>query len=894
MAAHAQPDAEAADGSSAEVGHDGSTPGHDESTVGHDGLIKVRGATEHNLRRLDVDLPRDRVVAFTGVSGSGKSSLAFATVYAEAQHRYLESVAPYARRLIDQGTAPKVGSITGLPPAVALRQQHSSGSSRSTVGTVSRVSNLLRMLYSRAGSYPPGRTPEELAGTFPRDAAPLDSDAFSPNTAAGACPSCAGLGRLHTVVVDRLVGDDSLSIRDGAIAAWPGAWQGKNYRDILAELGVDIDAPFRTLPAASREWLLTTEEQPTVTVHPVREAHRITRPYKGTYQSPRSWVLHTFATTKAAHLRAKAASFMTEETCPACHGKRLNARALEVTVAGRDIAAATAMPLTRLAAFLRSARTHPDTAALPPERRQAARTLITGLGEQLDALIGLGLGYLATARTTASLSAGELRRLHLATQLRSGLFGVLYVLDEPSAGLHAADTELLLTALRRLKGAGNSVFVVEHNAQVLGAADWVVDLGPGAGRHGGQVLFNGPAGQLRQVPESVTARYLPPSTPVAPGPDRPRTPRGWLRLTGVTGHNLHELSAGFPLGALTAVTGVSGSGKSTLVGRALAGAVRAHQHADGEPPPLPDDEDGEEDGGAPAADPADRVTVRSGEGLQHIDRLVVVDQKPIGRTPRSNLATYTGLFDSVRKLFAAQPEARRLGHTASRFSFNVAQGRCPNCLGDGVVSVELLFLPTEAAPCPVCHGARYNPETLTVRYRDRSVADVLAMSVEEAREFLHEVQPAARILDLLADIGLGYLTLGQSATTLSGGEAQRIKLVSELHRAPRGHTLYLLDEPTSGLHPADVDLLLGQLQRLVDAGNTLVLVEHDLRTIAAADWVIDLGPGAGDEGGRVIAEGHPRDLAGQGAGPTAHHLRRHLDARSGAGSHAPSDARPGT
>ncbi|MET9127103.1 excinuclease ABC subunit UvrA [Streptomyces sp. NPDC004528] len=860
-----------------------STPSHPETVdAGDDGLIKVRAAEEHNLRHVDVDVPRHRVVAFTGVSGSGKSSLAFATIYAEAQQRYLDSVAPYARRLIDQGAAPRVGSITGLPPAVALRQQHSGGSTRSTVGTVSRVSNVLRMLYSRAGSYPAGRTPEDLAGTFPRDAAPLDSDSFSPNTAVGACRTCSGLGRLHAVDDDKLVGDDSLSIREGAIAAWPGAWQGKNYRDILAVLGVDIDVPFRTLPAARREWLLTTDEQPTVTVHPVRDAHRVARSYQGTYMSPRKWVLHTFATSKAAHLRAKAASFMTENLCPTCHGKRLNPEALEVTIAGHDISVATSMPITQLSAFLETARDHPDTLSLPAERRQAAQALISGLQDHLATLIDLGLGYLATGRATSTLSSGELQRLHMATQLRSGLFGVLYVLDEPSAGLHAADTELLLTALRRLRGAGNSVFVVEHNAQVVESADWIVDMGPGAGCHGGRVLYNGPAADLHEVRDSVTAQYLQPDAPAVPGPEEPRRPQGWLRLHGVTGHNLQDVDADFPLGTLTAVTGVSGSGKSTLVRRALADTVRDHLHAEetaeGLARPASSGETAdEEEHDTPVWDlEGDRVTVRASSGLRHIDRLVVVDQKPIGRTPRSNLATYTGLFDSVRKLFAAQPTARELGYTASRFSFNVAQGRCPHCLGDGAVSIELLFLPTETSPCPVCEGARYNPGTLVVRYRDRTIADVLGMSVEEAYDFLHDVQPAARILKLLTDIGLGYLTLGQSATTLSGGEAQRIKLVSELHRAPRGHSLYLLDEPTSGLHAADIDLLVPQLQRLVDAGNSVVVVEHDLRTVAAADWVLDLGPGAGDHGGRIVAVGRPDDIARKGGTPTADHLARRL------------------
>jgi excinuclease ABC subunit A len=852
-----------------------------------DPLLRVRDASEHNLRHVDVDIPRDRIVAFTGVSGSGKSSLAFATVYAEAQQRYLESVAPYARRLIEQGTAPRVGEISGLPPAVALRQQHGGASSRSTVGTVSRVSNVLRMLYSRAGTYPAGRGPGELAGSFPRDAAPLDSDAFSPNTAAGACPTCHGLGRLHSVDVGLLVGDPEASIREGAIAAWPGAWQGKNYRDILATLGIDVDVPFRLLPIDQREWLLTTEEQPVVTVEPVREAHRITRPYQGTYMSPRSWVLHTFASTKSASLRAKAASFMTDEICPTCGGRRLNPEALAVTFGGIDIAEASTLPMTQLAAFLGAARSHPDTKALPAERRQAAEALVSGLETHLRTLTDLGLGYLATGRTTATLSGGEFQRLHLATQLRSGLFGVLYVLDEPSAGLHPADTALLVGALRRLRAAGNSVFVVEHNPQVIAAGDWIVDLGPGAGKHGGRVLYSGAAAGLAdEAPESATALYLGPDAPGVPRPARPRTPAGRLRLLGVTGHNLHELDVSFPLGTLTAVTGVSGSGKSTLVQRALAETVRRYLRTDGAPDggaaEAEEAADGDEDEEQPEGlFDEDRVAVAAAEGLEGVDRLVRVDQKPIGRTPRSNLATYTGLFDSVRKLFAAQPEARKRGYTASRFSFNVAQGRCPHCQGDGVVSIEMLFLPTETAPCPVCKGARYNPETLEVTVDGATIADVLALSVEDAVVFLREVPNAARILGLLADIGLGYLTLGQSATTLSGGEAQRIKLVSELYRAPRGHTLYLLDEPTSGLHPADVDLLVGRLQNLVDAGNTVIVVEHDLRTVAAADWLVDLGPGAGAEGGRVVAEGVPAEVARAGGSLTAEYLRAYVERRGG-------------
>jgi excinuclease ABC subunit A len=835
------------------------TPDHDQHRDhDHDPMIRVHDATEHNLRHVDLAVPRDRVVAFTGVSGSGKSSLAFSTIYAEAQRRYLESVAPYARRLIDQAAAPHVGGVTGLPPAVALRQNHGGGSARSSVGTVSRVSNVLRMLYSRAGTYPPG-------------AEPVDSDWFSPNTAVGACPTCHGLGRRYRVDEAKLVGDDSLSIRDGAVAAWPGAWQGKNYRDILGELGVDIDAPFRTLPAEQRHWLLTTEEQPVVTVHPVREAHRITRPYQGTYMSPKSWVLHTYATTKSAPLRAKAASFLIQEPCPTCDGRRLNRFALSVTIAGSDISRAAALPLDDLAELLRRARVHPDTAALSPARRQAAEALIGNLEEHLTTLIELGLGYLSTDRATTTLSGGELQRLHLATQLGSGLFGVLYVLDEPSAGLHPSDTELLLTALRRLRAAGNSVFVVEHDPAVIADADWLVDLGPGAGRHGGRVLYSGPEAGLADVAESATARYLFGRAPDV-RPATTREPTSWLTLYDVTRHNLDRLTARFPLGTLTAVTGVSGSGKSTLVGQVLAATVRGHLGTAAEQ--TPDAEASEEE--AAGLDDDRIVAIPKADGLAAVHRLVQVDQKPIGRTPRSNLATYTGLFDSVRKLFAAQPLAKQRGYTASRFSFNLPDGRCPNCQGEGEVSVELLFLPTESAPCPVCSGARYNPETLEVLVDGKSVADVLALSVEDALPFLHDLPVARRILGLLDDIGLGYLTLGQSATTLSGGEAQRIKLVSELHRARRGHTLYLLDEPTGGLHPADADLLLARLQDLVDQGNTVVVVEHDLRVVAAADWLLDLGPGAGAAGGRIVAQGTPAQVFAGGTGLTARFLAQYV------------------
>ncbi|GAA4810294.1 excinuclease ABC subunit UvrA [Streptomyces ziwulingensis] len=767
----------------------------------HDPYVRVRGAREHNLKGVDVDVPRDVVAAFTGVSGSGKSSLAFGTIYAEAQRRYFESVAPYARRLIHQVGTPKVGEITGLPPAVSLQQRRSAPTSRSSVATVTSLSNSLRMLFSRAGSYPPG-------------AERLDSDAFSPNTAAGACPECHGLGRVHRTTEDLLVPDPGLSIREGAVAAWPGAWQGKNLRDVLDALGHDVDRPWRELPAEEREWILFTDEQPVVTVHPVREAGRIQRPYQGTYLSARRYVLKTFAGSRSPALRAKAETFLSSAPCPLCGGGRLRPEALAVTVGGRTIAELAALPLTELAAAL-------------PRAGETARVLTDDLLSRIGPVVELGLGYLSLDRSTPTLSAGELQRLRLATQLRSGLFGVVYVLDEPSAGLHPADTEALLTVLKRLKAAGNSVFVVEHHLDVVRGADWIVDVGPRAGDHGGRVLYSGPVPELAQVRESATARYLFASSP-APVRE-PRTPRGTLKVGPVTRHNLRGVTAEFPLGAFTAITGVSGSGKSTLVGE---------------------------------------IT----EELPGVGRLVSVDQRPIGRTPRSNLATYTGLFDVVRKVFAATDAARKRGYGVGRFSFNVAGGRCETCQGEGFVSVELLFLPSTYAPCPDCAGARYNPGTLEVTYRGLSIAGVLDLTVEAAARFFADVPTVARSLETLLDVGLGYLRLGQPATELSGGEAQRIKLASELQRGRRGHTLYLLDEPTTGLHPADVEVLVGQLHGLVDAGHTVVVVEHDMSVVAGADHVLDLGPGGGAAGGLVVAAGTPREVARAEGSATAPYL----------------------
>ncbi|CRM67020.1 Excinuclease ABC subunit A [Pseudomonas sp. 37 R 15] len=828
-------------------------------TVQHTGFVRVRGAREHNLRNVDVDIPRDALVVFTGVSGSGKSSLAFSTVYAEAQRRYFESVAPYARRLIDQVGVPDVDSIEGLPPAVALQQQRGTPSARSSVGSVTTLSSLIRMLYSRAGRYPPGQ-------------AMLYAEDFSPNLPQGACPQCHGLGRVYEVTEALMVPDPSLTIRQRAVASWPLAWQGQNLRDILVTLGYDVDIPWRDLPKKQRDWILFTEETPTVPVYAgftpaqTRDAlkRKLEPSYQGTFSGARRYILHTFAHTQSALMKKRVSQFMQGSACPLCEGKRLTRAALSVKFAGVDIGELSQLSLTRLAELLRPVAAGQDKMKLSVEKRLAAQRIAEDLLERVSTLIELGLGYLSLERSTPTLSSGELQRLRLATQLGSQLFGVIYVLDEPSAGLHPADGEALFSALARLKAAGNSLFVVEHDLETMRRADWLIDVGPAAGEHGGQVLYSGPPAGLADVAASQTRDYLF-AEPRALNPTR-REPSGWLKLQGVTRNNLKNLAVDFPLGCFTAVTGISGSGKSSLVSQALlelvsSGLGRVLENTD--EPSLED--------AAPAASEG-----RISAGLEQIRRLVQVDQKPIGRTPRSNLATYTGLFDNVRKLFAATPAAKKRGYDAGQFSFNVAKGRCPNCEGEGFVSVELLFMPSVYAPCPTCHGARYNPETLAVKWQGLDIAQVLGLTVEQAVEVFAEQPGVLRALQVLRDIGLGYLRLGQPATELSGGEAQRIKLATELQRTARGATLYVLDEPTTGLHPKDVDRLLSQLNQLVEAGHTVVVVEHEMRVVAQSDWVIDIGPGAGNAGGKVVASGKPQAVANHKDSRTAPFLAREL------------------
>ncbi|WP_232222809.1 excinuclease ABC subunit UvrA [Sulfitobacter guttiformis] len=794
-------------------------------------------------------MPRNALVVFTGISGSGKSSLAFGTLFAEAQRRFLDSVSPYARRLIDQVGEPDVDSIDGLPPAVALQQQRGTASARSSVGSVTTISNGLRMLYSRAGEYPKGQSI-------------LYADAFSPNTPDGACPRCHGIGRVFDVTEDLLVPDPTKTIRNGAVAGWPPAWGGQNLRDILISLGHDIDIPWKDLPRDTRDWILFTDDTPEVAVYArmtpeeTRRAREEGRSptYMGTFTSAQNYVLKSFATTQSARTKKRVSQFMDVSVCPACDGKKLKRESLSVTFEGLDIGEISRLTLRDLGALLhKAANREPVANDSNPEKAIVAQRITRDILARVSALTRLGLGYLSLERNTASLSPGELQRLRLATQIRSQLFGVVYVLDEPSAGLHPSDTQALLEALDDLKNAGNSLFVVEHDVNVIRHADWIVDIGPDAGTKGGKVVYNGALAGLREVATSHTARHLFERTLAS---DRkPREPKGWLRLAGVTRNNLHGVNIDLPLGVLATVTGVSGSGKSSLVSQALVAFV---SEALGQKPQVDTSED------EPALLEQELDTPTGGhivDGMQHIRRLVVVDQKPIGRTPRSNLATYTGLFDHVRKLFAATAEARARRYDVGRFSFNVAKGRCPNCEGAGFVSVELLFLPSVYALCPVCRGQRYNDKTLEICYREKTIAEVLDLTVERAHDFFADEPAIGRALAALREVGLGYLRLGQPATELSGGEAQRIKLATELQRAQRSDTLYVLDEPTTGLHPADVTLLLAQLDRLVDTGNSVIMVEHNMLVARKSDWLVDIGPGAGDDGGKVVAQGPPAEVS---------------------------------
>jgi excinuclease ABC subunit A len=731
------------------------------------------------------------------------------------------------------------------------------------VGSVTTISNLLRMLYSRAGDYPPKQSI-------------IYAEGFSPNTPEGACPVCHGIGRIYDVTEKSMVPDDSLTIRERAVAAWPSAWQGQNLREILMTLGFDVDKPWKDLPKKDRDWILFTDETPTVPVYSGLSAAEVNRAvkmklppsYMGTFTGAKRYVLQTFANTNSQMMKRRVSQYMLNTECSECHGKRLKKESLAVKFEGFDIADLSNQSLSQLMAIFTpyaEGRFLSKDKDKHPEKAIVAQNIAIDLVARLKIMIDLGLGYLSLERSTPSISPGELQRLRLATQVHSNLFGVIYVLDEPSAGLHPADTEALLAVLIKLKDAGNSMFIVEHEVDIIRHCDWVVDVGPQAGANGGEILYSGPLEGLQSVERSVTRHYI---DPVPVTKEVVRKAEHWLRAINVTRNNIQNLDVSIPLGVLTSITGTSGSGKSSLVSQALVELISDYlgqdmEESSDEQPELSQETNIHTSG---------VITT----GMEHIKRLVRVDQKPIGRTPRSNLATYTGLFDRVRQLFAETELAKKRKYDVGRFSFNVAKGRCAHCKGEGFVMVELLFLPSVYTPCPTCKGTRYNDKTLEVKYDDKNIAEVLDMTVDQAWDFFSSDRSLSQSLEVLRQVGLGYIRLGQPATELSGGEAQRIKLASELQRTQKGKTLYVLDEPTTGLHPSDVEKLIGQLNFLVDAGNTVITVEHDMHVVASSDWVIDLGPGAGKDGGKIIAEGAPRDVAKNKQSKTAKYLAAYV------------------
>ncbi|MBU6146728.1 MAG: excinuclease ABC subunit UvrA [Actinomycetales bacterium] len=935
--------------------------------------LVVRGAREHNLRDVAVDLPRNALIVFTGLSGSGKSSLAFDTIFAEGQRRYVESLSSYARQFLGQLDKPDVDFIEGLSPAVAIDQKSTSRNPRSTVGTITEVYDYLRLLYARAGrphcpscgrpiarqhpeqivdqvlDLPAGErflvlapvvrarkgefvdllrglqaqgysrvrvdgevhgladvprlrkqerhtievvvdrltvsdaarqrltdsveTALRLAGgtlildfidrpadarerTFSEHLAcptcdvsfeELEPRSFSFNSPFGACPACTGLGTRLTVDPELVIPDPSLSLAEGAIAPWAGGHMARYYGRILAaaaeRLGCDVNTPWQRLPAAARRGLL---EGIPGEVH-VRFRNRFgrSRAFDTTYEGVVPYVERRYAEAETDTARERCAGYMREIACPACGGARLKPLSLAVTVGDRSIAEVAALPIGELSAHFRSL-------VLTEREAAIAGRVLKEVNERIAFLVDVGLGYLSLNRAAGSLSGGEAQRIRLATQIGSGLVGVLYVLDEPSIGLHPRDNRRLVETLLRLRDLGNTLIVVEHDEETIRAADWVVDIGPGAGEHGGRIVHSGGLEDLLRSSESLTGAYLSGTRSIAiPDGRRPIDSRRRIVVERASEHNLTGITVGFPLGTLTAVTGVSGSGKSTLVNDILYRGLARVLH--------------------------DATTVpgrhRRIRGTGHVDKVVHVDQSPIGRTPRSNPATYTGVFDHIRRLFAQTAEARVRGYQPGRFSFNVKGGRCEACTGDGTLRIEMNFLPDVYVPCEVCRGARYNRETLEVHYRGASIADVLNMSIESAREFFAPVPAIARHLATLVDVGLGYVRLGQPAPTLSGGEAQRVKLAAELQRRSTGRSVYVLDEPTTGLHFEDVAALLRVLQRLVDQGNTVIVIEHNLDVVKTADWVIDLGPEGGSGGGRIVAEGTPEEIAAVPGSHTGQFLR---------------------
>ncbi|MET8337063.1 excinuclease ABC subunit UvrA [Streptosporangium canum] len=938
----------------------------------------VRGAREHNLKDVSLDLPRDSLIVFTGLSGSGKSSLAFDTIFAEGQRRYVESLSAYARQFLGQMDKPDVDFIEGLSPAVSIDQKSTSRNPRSTVGTITEVYDYLRLLWARIGKpHCPqcGRTiarqsPEQIVdrvmeleeGTRFQVLAPVirgrkgeyaelfsqlqakgfararvdgtvvrldepptlkkqekhdievivdrlavkesarsrltgsvetalqlsggtitlefvdlpDNDpnrerfysehlycpyddlsfeemeprSFSFNSPFGACPECTGLGVRMEVDPDLIVPDPETTLGDGAISPWAGGHTSDYFVRLVEALGLamgfKLTTPWEKLPKKAQNALLHGHDEQ---VH-VRYSNRYgrERSYYTTFEGAIPWVQRRHAESESDGMREKYEGYMREIPCPACKGARLKPVSLAVTVEDRSIADVSAMSIGECATFLAGLQ-------LSDRDMQIAERVVKEINARMGFLLDVGLDYLTMDRASGTLAGGEAQRIRLATQIGSGLVGVLYVLDEPSIGLHQRDNQRLLETLIRLRDMGNTLIVVEHDEDTIAAADWVVDIGPGAGEHGGQVVVSGTVAELLASEDSMTGAYLSGRRTIAiPAKRRKRDRKRQITVKGAREHNLKGVDVEFPLGVFTAVTGVSGSGKSTLVNDILYNALAK-----------------ELNGARTVPGRHSRVN-----GMDLVDKVVHVDQSPIGRTPRSNPATYTGVFDKVRDLFAQTTEAKVRGYQKGRFSFNVKGGRCEACSGDGTIKIEMNFLPDVYVPCEVCHGARYNRETLEVHYKGKTISEVLDMPIEEALGFFDAIPSIKRYLQTLNDVGLGYVRLGQPATTLSGGEAQRVKLASELQRRSTGRTIYVLDEPTTGLHFEDIRRLLGVLGKLVDGGNTVIVIEHNLDVIKTADWLIDMGPEGGSRGGSVLATGTPEEVALVDDSHTGRFLRKIL------------------
>jgi len=925
--------------------------------VGSERLV-IHGAREHNLKNVTLDLPRDRLIVFTGLSGSGKSSLAFDTIYAEGQRRYVESLSSYARQFLGQMEKPDVDFIEGLSPAISIDQKSTSRNPRSTVGTITEVYDYLRVLFARIGhphcyncGRPIGRqTPDQIVdqilqlpeGTkfqvlapvvrgrkgeyeklldelarkgFPR--ARIDGEVrelsepirlprnykhtievvvdrlvakpgirrrvadsietalelaegiasiavtthegheevqtfseslactfcglsfeelaprnFSFNSPYGACPTCDGLGSRLEVAPELVVPDATLSINEGGLAPWANNTLEYWFRVLEAvgdAHGFSLDTPWKRLPKKARDVVLYGSDEEIYVRYKNRYGRQ--RSYYTTYEGVIPNLERRYRETDSDASREKLEQFMRETPCRACRGLRLRPESLAVTVADLNISQLTDLSIRKTLDFL-------EAMALSEREQMIAERLLKEIRSRLGFLVDVGLDYLTLSRAAGTLAGGEAQRIRLATQIGSGLVGVLYILDEPSIGLHQRDNRRLLDTLIRLRDLGNTLIVVEHDEATILEADHIVDIGPAAGERGGRIVYSGDLKGLLGSEESLTGAYLSGRRAIPP-PTKRRKPERWLRLEGVRQHNLKDITVKIPLGTFVCVTGVSGSGKSTLVQDVLLRALMQKVY---------------------------RSRILPGKhrrlaGWEQIDKVIDIDQSPIGRTPRSNPATYTGVFDHVRKLFAQVPEARLRGYQPGRFSFNVRGGRCENCAGDGQIKIEMHFLPDVYVTCEVCKGHRYNRETLEVRYKGRSISDVLEMSVDEALEFFQAIPPIKRHMQTLSDVGLGYIKLGQPAPTLSGGEAQRIKLSSELHKRATGNTVYILDEPTTGLHFEDIRKLLHVLQQLVESGNTVLVIEHNLDVVKTADWLIDLGPEGGDQGGLVVAEGTPETVA---------------------------------